>query len=169
MKAILSLLVLIAVSFSLAQHDRANHSDHSTHTHTDPSFAEKEAEVMPFDLDRTLHIFQDTASGGIQKVIVNDESDQINIKLIREHLKKEAELFAQGLFNDPGYLHGDDMPGLEALKQAGADGRLVVEYKDIEAGGQIIYSSIDLSVVIALHLWFQAQVLDHGNHAVIGN
>jgi hypothetical protein len=33
------------------------------------------AQVMPFSLERTLHIFTKTKSGGIQQVIPKDQSD----------------------------------------------------------------------------------------------
>lgn len=169
MKTILSSLLFLVLSLSFSQHDKQNHSEHTTHTAESSSFAEKEAEVMPFSLEVTLHQFQDTLTGGIQKVLANDEMDQKNIILIREHLQKEAKLFAKGLFNDPSYLHGEEMAGLATLKEAGADGRLDVQYQDIASGGQITYNSEDPSVIIALHLWFQAQVVDHGDHASVGN
>jgi hypothetical protein len=33
------------------------------------------AQVMPFSLERTLHIFTKTKSGGIQQVVAKDQSD----------------------------------------------------------------------------------------------
>lgn len=168
MKAALNLLFVTILSLGFSQHS-SNHSEHNQHTNSNSSFAEREQEVMPFSLEATLHTFQDTPSGGIQQVTTKDASDQNNIKLIREHLKKEAELFAQGIFSDPSYLHGEDMPGLQKIKQAGEEGHLEVTYQDIPSGGQISYRSTDLTVVIALHLWFQAQVIDHGDHAAVGN
>ena len=40
--------------------------------------AEAGAEVMPFDLDATTHIFTATDSGGTQEVIADDASDADN-------------------------------------------------------------------------------------------
>ena len=37
--------------------------------------AERGAHVMPFDLEKTTHIFSKTDTGGIQQVIVKDKSD----------------------------------------------------------------------------------------------
>lgn len=170
MTKLIAVLILILLGFTQAQHDSSNHSTHNhSNTSQDNSFEKREQTVMPFDLETSLHIFQDTAVGGIQQVIVKDQNDQENLNLIRTHLAKEAEMFAQGLFVDPSYLHGDDMPGLSTLKQAGKEGLLKVEYSELFNGAQISYSSENLEVVIALHLWFQAQVLDHGEHATIAN
>ena len=164
-----SLAILgLALGLTLAQtdHSRMDHSQHDqSHRVEEADFAERERAVMPFDLKATLHIFEDTATGGVQRVVANDASDSETVALIRAHLKEEAEMFAQGKFDDPSYLHGEAMPGLADLKAAGARGLLEVSYSDLSDGGQISYASTDLSVVIALHLWFQAQVVDHGEHA----
>lgn len=120
---------------------------------------------MPFDLNATLHIFEDTATGGVQRVIANYRNDVKNIALIRSHLAKEASAFARGEFTDPSYLHGATMPGLADLQVAASSGLLEVTYSDLEDGRQIAYRSDEPSVIIALHLWFQAQVTDHKDHA----
>ena len=48
--------------------------------------AAKGAEVMPFNLDKTRHHFEDLADGGLQTVGVLDAADTLTIRLIREHL-----------------------------------------------------------------------------------
>jgi hypothetical protein len=95
-----------------------------------------------------------------------EANDGENIALIREHLAKEAPLFAKGNFADPAYLHGDEMASLAALQAAGQAGKLNVRYEELPSGAQLVYTSDDAEVVVALHLWFQAQVSDHGEHAV---
>lgn len=42
------------------------------------------AEVMPFDLERTTHIFKKLDNGGLQQVI-SDDGDTAQIELIRAH------------------------------------------------------------------------------------
>ena len=163
-----SLFALIAASlagFAVAQ-DKDTHSSHHTPNGTTPDsdFAEREREVMPFSLEQTLHIFEDTAMGGVERVIAQPD-DTENIRLIREHLKEEAERFTQGDFSDPAYLHGEAMSGLSELKEAGEAGKLEVAYEPLPEGAQLTFESDDPAVVIALHLWFQAQVADHGEHA----
>ncbi len=164
-----SKVTFLILVFSLAfvqEHSSINHSEHGqSHTKEEADFADREQAVMPFDLNATLHIFQDTATGGVQQVIADDPTDQENIDLIRSHLVEQAKLFAKGDFQDPSYLHGEAMPGLADLKEAGKKGLIDINYKNIDGGGQITYASKDLSVIIALHLWFQAQVLDHGENA----
>jgi hypothetical protein len=124
--------------------------------------AAKGAEVMPFDLERTTHIFEKRADGGLQQVI-SDDGDAAQIELIRAHLAEEAERFSQGDFHDPQMIHGENMAGLHQLMTGFQ--RLTLEYSDIENGAQILYTTPDPELVTALHNWFDAQLSDHGPHA----
>ena len=125
--------------------------------------ATRGAEVMPFDLDRTMHVFAPLADGGRQTVTANDPTDANEIALIRGHLQAEAEKFRRGDFGDPAAIHGDAMPGLAELR-AGAS-RIDVRYEDLPNGAALRYTTQDADLVRALHAWFDAQVSDHGQHA----
>jgi len=122
--------------------------------------ARRGARIMPFSLERTLHIFKKTESGGIQQVIVKDPSDISQIGLIREHLSKISKEFAQGNFSDPASIHGNDMPGLLELEKAPSD-QIKIEYKEIPRGAQIEYVSASPELIHAIHKWFDAQLADH--------
>jgi len=119
--------------------------------------------VMPFDLERTTHVFVPLDDGGRQRVIVDEPSDERQVSLVRRHLREEAKAFASGDFSDPAEIHGHAMPGLRELEAAYR--RIEVAYSTIPAGAQIRYRSSDASVVSALHRWFDAQLMDHGMHA----
>jgi hypothetical protein len=125
--------------------------------------ARRGAEVMPFDLDRTTHVFKPLDDGGIQTVVADDPSDRAQVELVREHLRKEARAFSRGDFGDPARIHGDEMPGLEKLRSSYHD--IEVTYSVIPTGGRIRYEAAVPAVVEALHRWFQAQLTDHGEHA----
>jgi hypothetical protein len=128
--------------------------------------AARGAEVMPFDLDATTHRFTKTPDGGIQTVIADDPDDEIQIRLVREHLLEERENFARGDFEDPARIHGMDMPGVAELS-AGYQ-RIAVTYSDVPAGAELLYSTTDEHLVSAIHAWFDRQVMDHGAHAEAG-
>jgi len=122
--------------------------------------SQRGAAVMPFDLARTTHHFAKRSSGGVQTVVADDQDDSGQVALIRDHLGEEAERLRRGDLDDPGRIHGMEMPGLAELK-AGA-GRIEIVYADVLAGGQILYRTDDPALVSALHAWFDAQVSDHG-------
>jgi len=125
---------------------------------------ERGADIMPFDLDKTLHVFKKTESGGIQAVTVRDATDAANLAFIRMHLKMEAGNFASGDFSDPAQLHGADMPGIAVLQRNYE--KMKVTYRELSNGAEIAYESSDPETISAIHHWFDAQVTDHGQDAV---
>ena len=129
--------------------------------------AEKGAEVMPFDLEKTTHIFEKTETGGVQKVVADDPNDAEQVARIREHLEEEAAAFRQGDLSDPSEIHGEEMPGVKEL-EAGAK-EMVIHYSELPDGAKIEYESSDPALVTALHTWFDVQVSDHGDHAEDGS
>ena len=128
--------------------------------------AERGAEVMPFDLDATTHVFTKTDDGGIQVVTADDPADQRQIELIREHLTDERDNFARGDFDDPAQIHGHDMPGVAELTAGYAD--VAVTYAETPAGAQLTYTTDDPQLVDAIHAWFDRQLMDHGDDAEAG-
>lgn len=125
--------------------------------------ATRGAVVMPFDLDKTHHVFDQRPDGGIESVVALDAKDSASIEQIRTHLQGEAKKFAVGDFSDPVTIHDANMPGVAALSAAAS--RLVVKYAELPGGASITFSSEDRVVVAAVHDWFAAQVSDHGAHA----
>jgi hypothetical protein len=120
-------------------------------------------QVMPFDLNKTLHIFEMTESGGIQQVIARIPSDSAQIALIQQHLQHEAMKFINGDFSDPTSLHGAHMPGLKELAADAA--KIKVEYAILPNGAQITFTTQDIHLITAIHRWFGAQLSDHGADA----
>lgn len=125
--------------------------------------AKRGAQVMPFDLEQTIHVFQKLEDGGLQKVVVKDPTNKKQIPLIQGHLKEESEKFRKGDFSDPAKIHGEDMPGLAQLKVGAA--KIDVRYSVLPDGAEIRYTTKDPKLVEALHQWFAAQLADHGHHA----
>lgn len=121
------------------------------------------AGVMPFDLGKTIHVFEMTEDGGLQQVVTRDPADATQVMLIQQHLQHEAERFQNGDFSDPAALHGEDMPGLRELS-AGAN-HVVVTYAPLADGGEIRFATQDIRLVTAVHRWFGAQLSEHGADA----
>jgi hypothetical protein len=124
----------------------------------------KSETVMPFSMQTSKHVFVPTASGGVQTVLVHDGNAK-QVGLVRSHLRKEAAAFARGDFADPASIHGGDMPGLKAM-HAGST-RISVRYADVPNGARITFATTDPGLVAAIHVWFKAQVSDHGSHAAM--
>jgi hypothetical protein len=160
--AVAFIAVIAAGSFALGQRFG---SDDGTEARQE-EVAKIGAIVMPFDLEATTHIFAPTNDGGVQTVVADDPTDAEQTALIRSHLRDEVAAFSVGDFGHPATIHGHDMPGLSVL-EASAD-KLNITYRDLPAGGEVTYRSDDTDVVKALHDWFAAQLMDHGDDAESG-
>ena len=122
------------------------------------------AGVMPFDLNRSLHVFSPSSTGGVQ-IVISLDGDAAQIDLIRAHLAEEAAAFARGDYADPTAIHGTAMPGLAALQASG--GRVQVSFEPMPRGAQLDFEAGDPVLVAAVHRWFEAQVRDHGGDAIM--
>lgn len=125
--------------------------------------AQRGARVMPFSLDATTHVFRATPEGGTQRVVAKDAADLRNIRLIRSHLREEADAFSRGDFADPSAIHGEGMPGLNAL-QAGYED-IDVRYRELSGGAEIVYATDKSELAVAVRAWFDAQLRDHADDA----
>lgn len=130
--------------------------------------AERGTHIMPFDLEKTTHIFAKTQNGGIQQVIVKNKADTAQINLIRAHLSQISDEFRHGDFSNPEKIHGAAMPGLAELKTARPD-QIRIKYRKLPDGAEITYSTEIEKLKLAIHQWFDAQLSDHARHAVPGH
>ena len=130
--------------------------------------AKLSADVMPFSLKATTHIFTKTSDGGRQRVVAKDASDVQQIQRVREHLHDMQAQFQKGDFSGPSHVHGTDMPGLARL-EAAKPGKLAISYQDVASGAELIYQTDDAKLVSALHTWFDSQISDHGADAIAGH
>lgn len=139
---------------------------------TDPQrqadVARRGAEVMPFRLAATTHVFTKDAGGGVQQVVARDASDAAQVRLVRTHLGEIREQFLRGDFSGPERIHGRDMPGLAQLRAA-PPGALAIDFRELPAGAELAYRSSRPELVRALHAWFDAQLADHGADARAGH
>lgn len=130
--------------------------------------AKLSADVMPFSLKATTHVFTKTAEGGTQRVVAKSVTDTNQVRLVREHLHQIQVSFLKGDFSGPTHIHGNNMPGLADLKAA-KPGQIAIDYQDVKGGAELTYRTADASLVAALHEWFDAQLSDHGADAMAGH
>lgn len=129
---------------------------------------QRSADVMPFEMLATTHVFTKSSTGGVQRVVAKRADDTQQIQSVRTHLKEIADKARRGDFTGPAHVHGASMPGLAAL-QAARPGDFQSTYREIPSGAEIVYSSRNPTVVTAIHEWFDAQLSDHGSDAVAGH
>jgi hypothetical protein len=174
--ALTSMVIASAVNAQTMDGQMTDHSkmDHSAHmammadAQRQSEVANRGKDVMPFTLAATTHIFTKNAQGGIQRVVAKKSSDNAQVKLVRKHLREIREQFLRGDFSGPSHIHGQDMPGLAALRAA-KPGQIDIAYKDVKGGAELRYKTTDATLVAALHQWFGAQLSDHDKDAMEGH
>lgn len=157
------LLSLLFLGNSLAQQDSMKHHQMNDSTMRQHMIHLDSPMVMPFNMNKVTHYFIKKNNGGILIIKVNELKDTSQITLIRDHLKKELELFSNADFRDPKTLHGMNMPGIDILEKSKR--KLKVEYKELKDGAQLTFASPDSIIIDAIHQWFDAQLRDHGSDA----
>ncbi|MEJ2048799.1 MAG: hypothetical protein P8Y60_02955 [Calditrichota bacterium] len=166
-----ALVVFGIVSFFIQQNIYAQANNYEKHSRMNDSTMMKRQEmihsnshlVMPFDMNKVTHYFVKTSNGGVLMIKAKDAKDSSQISLIRSHLKKEQALFSNVDFRDPKTLHGMNMPGLKVLSES--KDKFSVRYEDLADGARLTFASKDATVVKAIHMWFDAQLRDHGSDA----
>jgi hypothetical protein len=153
-----ALAVLVVLPLAAAAQDAQRHAEVAT----------RGADVMPFSLKATTHIFTKTADGGIQRVVAKSAADTAQVKLVREHLRDIQAQFLKGNFSGPTHIHGAEMPGLTELEATRA-GQIAIDYRDVDGGAELSYRTTDARLLLALHRWFDAQLSDHGTDAMAGH
>jgi hypothetical protein len=122
-------------------------------------------QVVPYTLDQVRQTFTKTVHGGVQHLITKSAGDTRQIKLIQAHLNNIANQFRKGDFSVTERMHGAGMPGLAQLKRAQIDD-IKFEYKALDNGAQIHYTTEYPQFVQALHEWFDAQISEHGSDEI---
>ena len=153
-----ALAVLVVLPLAAAAQDAQRQAEVAT----------RGADVMPFSLKATTHIFTKTVVGGIQRVVAKSAGDTAQVKLVREHLRDIQAQFLKGDFSGPTHTHGAGMPGLAEL-EATRLGKIAIDYRDVDGGAELSYRTTDARLVLALHRWFDAQLSDHGADAMAGH
>lgn len=159
---------LLALGIFAALPAFAQHTTHHADEARQQEVAKRGADVMPFQLAATTHIFTKTEDGGTQQVIAKDSGNLTQVKLVRQHLQDIQASFLKGDFSGPSHIHGNEMPGLAVLKSA-KPGQISIAYREVNGGAELAYRTQKRELVDALHAWFDAQLSDHGADAMAGH
>jgi hypothetical protein len=157
-----ALITCLLVSFfSTAQAQEPEAGKHAAST-TDAH------QSLPYAVDKALEGFAKTANGGIMQIIAKSADDARQIKPMQQYLRQTAEEYQKGDFSSTERFHGTAMPGLAQMKAA-KTGEIKYQYKALNNGGQIVFSTEAPELLNALHAWIDAQVKEHGSAGLSGH
>jgi hypothetical protein len=116
-------------------------------------------QAMGFAHDKTRHHFRLAENGGAIEVTVNDPKDSANIDAIRMHLTHIAQVFSEGDFSTPMFVHDIIPPGVTTMKLLKE--KVHFEFHPLEAGGRVSIRSEDPVARAAIHDFLRFQITDH--------
>ena len=150
MKPALFLLAL-TVSIALAAQNDAHHSGVVGRGESHAG--------MGFSQTTTTHHFLLTDSGGVIQVTANDRGNCDQIKTIQTHLSHIAEMFTEGNFSIPHFVHDRTPPGVPTMKKLGS----AIHYsaEPISNGARLKIESSSPQAIAAIHNFLRFQIGDH--------
>jgi len=164
-RAIVPLFLTTTVPCSFAQAPSTSETTcpmHASHMGSDAHHAMVEShgdKAMGFPHDKTTHHFRLPEDGGAIEVTANDPKDSANIDAIRMHLTHIAQVFSEGDFSIPMFVHDTVPPGVTTMKLLKE--KVHFEYHSIEAGGRVSIVSQDPVAQAAIHDFLRFQITDH--------
>jgi hypothetical protein len=155
MRRIPVLVGVASVTLALAGFASAQDCHSSHHAELDS----RGDQVMGFDHDKTTHGFRLTPKGGVIEVAVNDAKDKESLAAIRTHLQHISKMFAEGDFDAPMLIHGDQPPGVDVMKREKA--KIAWEFVETVRGGRVVAATEDAEVRGAIHDFLRFQIEEH--------
>jgi hypothetical protein len=116
-------------------------------------------QAMGFSHAKTTHHFYLFRDGGAIEIATDDPNDTVSREQVRKHLAMVAQMFSDGDFNLPMFIHAQTPPGVETMKRLG-DG-IKYTYEDTKYGGQVRITTRNQEALSAVHAFLRFQIQDH--------
>ena len=114
---------------------------------------------MGFSQTTTTHHFILTPNGGIVQVTANDPQNTEQIETIQMHMKHIAQMFSEGNFSIPHFVHDQTPPGVSTMKEL----KNTIQYlaEPLSNGGRIKIETSSPQGIAAIHDFLRFQIKDH--------
>jgi hypothetical protein len=115
--------------------------------------------AMGFSHETSTHHFRLLPDGGAIEVTANDPNDKVSRDEIRSHLSHIAQMFTNGNFQVPMFIHDTVPRGVPAMKSKGAN--IAYVFEPIPNGGRVRIKTTDAEALRAVHQFLAFQIGDH--------
>lgn len=109
--------------------------------------------------DKSTHHFRLLSDGGAIELTANDINDMLTRDEIRNHLSHIVQMFANGNFQLPMFIHDTVPPGIPVMKSKRA--RIAYVLEPMSNGGRVRITTTDIEAVRAIHQFLTFQIDDH--------
>ncbi len=136
-----------------SQQESSTHEKHSAGVH------ERGDKAMGFSQKAATHHFRLTPEGGAIEVEANDPQDTASRAQIRMHLKHISQMFAEGDFDAPMFIHDQTPPGVPDMKRLKAE--IKYEFEQTERGARVRIKTSNREALTAVHDFLRFQIKEH--------
>lgn len=119
----------------------------------------RDEQQLGFSHDATTYHFRLFKDGGEILVEANDPNDKASIEQIRIRLSHLVNMFSNGDFNAPTFIHDTNPPGVATMTRLKSDIRYTVTETDRGARIRILTSSPETTD--AVHAFLLFQIIDN--------
>lgn len=148
------MMIAVFVAFSIALQGTSDKS--SQHQ---CQMMQRGDQAMGFSQDKATHHFRLLEDGGVIEVQANDPKDADTRAQIRQHLTHIAQLFSEGDFDIPMFIHDTTPPGVPQMKQL--RDQIHYRYQETSGGGAVQIQTRNASAVEAIHAFLRFQISEH--------
>lgn len=114
---------------------------------------------MGFSHEKSSHHFRLLLDGGAIEVIANEPDDSATRDEIRAHLTHIAQMFTEGNFQLPMFIHDKVPPGVPVLESKRA--AISYTFEPTPTGGRVRIATADKDALGAIHQFLAFQIDDH--------
>ncbi|HKQ51051.1 MAG TPA: hypothetical protein VJT74_01690 [Pyrinomonadaceae bacterium] len=129
------------------------HKTHQAEVH------ERGDQAMGFSQKAATHHFRLTPEGGAIEVEANDPKDTAGRDKIRMHLEHISQMFAEGDFDAPMFIHDQTPPGVPVMQRLKAD--IKYEFERTERGARVRIKTSNEEALAAVHDFLRFQIKEH--------
>jgi hypothetical protein len=135
------------------------HEQHEGSAHHAADVDARGDKAMGFSHEKSTHHFQLLSNGGIIEVSTNDATDTTTLDEIRGHLSHVAQMFTEGDFHLPRFIHDTVLPGVPVMKSKRTG--ITYAFESTPTGGRVRITTSDPDALNAVHQFLTFQIKDH--------
>jgi hypothetical protein len=114
---------------------------------------------MGFSHEKTAHHFRLFKDGGTIEMAANDTKDAESRDAIRMHLSHIAQMFSNGNFNAPMFIHDTTPPGVPVMTELRS--QIHYRYQETDSGAQVRIQTANAQALKAIHDFLRFQISEH--------
>jgi len=120
---------------------------------------ERGDQAMGFSHMKATHHFRLMSSGGAIEIEANGAQDKATPDQIRMHLSHIAQMFSDGNFNAPMFIHDQTPPGVPIMQRLKSEIRY--EFEKISRGGRLRITTSNAEALAAIQDFLRFQIKEH--------